>query len=150
LEHVAMIRSGYGDDYGDDDPLAIGRWRQAVKRAIEGKRGQAFLRELADAMDAMSVKELIAQHLVTTEGCCAVGVVCAARGLDVSMVDEFDPGDVGDAVGIARAMAAEIEFENDECGRVWDGSHHRDETPAERWTRMRKWVAKHTKELPCE
>jgi len=137
----AMSRSGYSDSYGDDDPLAMGRWRQAVRRAIEGKRGQAFLRELADAMDAMPVKELIAQHLVTTEGCCTVGVVCAARGLDVSPVDEFDPGDVGETVGIARAMAAEIEFENDECGR-------RGESPAERWTRMRKWVAKNIRVLP--
>lgn len=32
-----MSRSGYTDD--NDDPLAHGRWRQAVKRALEGKRG---------------------------------------------------------------------------------------------------------------
>lgn len=48
-----MSRSGYTDDYGDDDPLAHGRWRQAVKRSIEGKRGQALLRELLEALNVM-------------------------------------------------------------------------------------------------
>ena len=44
-----MSRSGYGDDYGDDDPLAIGRWRGAVNSAIRGKRGQQTLREILAA-----------------------------------------------------------------------------------------------------
>ena len=34
-----MSRSGYTDD--SEDPLALGRWRQAVKRSLEGRRGQA-------------------------------------------------------------------------------------------------------------
>lgn len=46
-----MSRSGYTDEYGDGDPLALGRWRQAVKRSIEGKRGQAMLRELLEALE---------------------------------------------------------------------------------------------------
>lgn len=128
-----MSRSGYVDDF--DDPLAIGRWQQAVNRAIKGKRGQAFLRELAEAMDAMPEKVLIADELINENGsCCTIGVVCKSRGIDVSTVDYEDTQAVGDAVGIARAMAAEIEFENDQD--FW----HSDETPADRWKRMRKWV----------
>ena len=46
-----MSRSGYTDD--NEDPLANGRWWQAVKRSLEGKRGQALLRELVEALDAM-------------------------------------------------------------------------------------------------
>lgn len=126
-----MSRHGYIDD--DDDCLALGRYRAQVASAIRGKRGQSFLRELAEAMDAMPVKELIENELIDDEGnCCAIGVVCKSRGLDVSTVDYEEPEQVGSLVGIARQMAAEIEFENDEGG--WR------ETPEKRWTRMRKWV----------
>ncbi len=129
-----MSRSGYVDDC--DDQLAIGRWRGTVKSAIRGKRGQAFLRELADAMDAMPEKVLIADELINAEGdCCTIGVVCKARGIDVSNIDLEETEQVGAAVGIARQMVAEIEYENDECG-AWGHP----ETPAERWQRMRKWV----------
>jgi hypothetical protein len=55
-----MSRSGYTDDYGDDDPLALGRWRSAVNNAIRGKRGQAFLHDLAATLDAMPEKKLSA------------------------------------------------------------------------------------------
>lgn len=150
-----MSRSGYSDDC--DDPLAFGRWRAQVKSAIRGKRGQSFLRELAAALDAMEVKELIAEELINDEGqCCTIGVVCKARGMDVSNLDYECPEIVGAAVGIARQLAAEIEYENDEIGsRMEKVTEERpsskpwhlgfrwervEETPAERWQRMRKWV----------
>jgi hypothetical protein len=128
-----MNRSGYSEEF---DPFKAGRWQLAVERAIRGKRGQAFLRELAKAMDEMPEKVLIADELIDNDGyCCAIGVVCQARGVDVSTVDYEDARSVAKAVGIARAMAAEIEFENDfDCRR---------ETPEQRWKRMRLWVDKH-------
>lgn len=131
-EGEVMSRSGYVDDCDDD--LMFGRWRAQVNNAIRGKRGQAFLKELAAAMDAMPEKILISDELIDEEGnCCAIGVVCKARGVDVSRVDYDDPDAVGNAVGIARQMAAEIEYHNDE----YDDGH---ETPEHRWQRMRKWV----------
>jgi hypothetical protein len=127
-----MNRSGYTDDCSDD-PLYYGRWRAQVKSAIRGKRGQAFLRELAAAMDAMPDKSLIAKELIDENGdCCTIGVVCKARQIDVSKIDIEDPEQVGNAVGIAKQLAAEIEWENDED--PWN------ETPEQRWVRMRKWV----------
>ena len=131
-----MNRSGYIDD-GDLDPLEFGRWRAQVKSAIRGKRGQAFLRELAAIMDATPEddRHLISGSLIDSEGCCCtIGVVCKARGLDVSRVDVEDPAEVGGLVGIARQMAAEIEYENDEVGS-WGC-----ETTRQRWDRMRRWV----------
>lgn len=126
-----MSRSGYSEDGGDYAEL----YRATVDRAIGGKRGQAFLRELASAMDAMPEKRLIAHELISEQGqMCTIGVVCAARGLDVTNVNADNADSVGGLVGIARSMAAEIEYENDECGRD-------DETPEHRWTRMRKWVS---------
>lgn len=129
-----MSRSGYTDDI--DDELAAGRWRGRVASALRGKRGQAFLREMAAAMDAMPVKALIADELINAEGdCCAIGTVCKARGVDVSRIDFNDPEEVARAVDIAHPLAAEIEFQNDESG-PWDHS----ETPQERWQRMRAWI----------
>ena len=129
-----MSRSGYVDDYICDN-LALGRWRAQVRSAIRGKRGQAFLRELIAALDAMPVKELIAEELVTTEGeVCAIGAVCKARGIDVSSVDYNSAEDVAAKVGIASQMVAEIEYENDEGGWV------EKDTDQDRWKRMRRWA----------
>lgn len=52
-----MSRSGYAD--WCDDNWAMIRWRGAVASAVRGKRGQAFLRELATTLDAMPEKRLI-------------------------------------------------------------------------------------------
>lgn len=136
-----MNRSGYSDDLASDDPLQYRRWRAQVLSATRGKRGQAFLRELAATLDAMPVKELIAGELVNdiTGGCCAIGAVCKARGLDVSKVDYEDPAQVGNLVGIAHPLAAEIEYEND-TGEVYVDGQWQQETPARRWQRVRKWV----------
>lgn len=111
-----MSRSGYTDD--NDDPLAHGRWRQAVKRSIEGKRGQALLRELVEALDAMPDKRLYAGSFATAEGeFCTLGVLAARRGTKVDdLGDEHDcdAETVGQRFGIAHAMAAEIMYMNDE------------------------------------
>ncbi len=152
-----MSRHGYVDD-GDDDNLAMGRWRAQVASSIRGKRGQAFLRDMAAALDAMLVKELIAEELVTEEGdCCAIGAVCLARGIDTSKIDYEEYGQVAAAVDIATPLAREIEYENDadyakfemkpDADKLPHWSRNRyiriAETPAERWQRMRKWVERH-------
>ena len=66
---------------------------------------------------------------------CTIGVFCKARGIDLGPINPDDPRQVGGAVGIARSMAAEIEFENDD-----DFAYHRDESSQERWNRMYHWV----------
>ena len=160
-----MSRSGYTDDYDDDG--TGGLWRGAVTRAISGKRGQAALLELAAAMDAMPVKVLAADSLVTADGeFCTLGVLGAARGLSMQGIDPEDWDAVAKAFGIAPAMVREIVFENDErddglewanwevCGpmrRAWPHweSHERsgyrstgEDPAAVRWKRMRAWVEK--------
>lgn len=129
-----MSRSGYTDDYDDSD-YPLGLYRGSVERAIRGKRGQSLLREMADAMDAMPVKELIAEEIVVDGAACALGVVAMKRGMDVSKLDPEDADTIANKFGIAPSMAREIVYMNDEAC-------YRNETPSERWTRMRKWVAK--------
>lgn len=124
-----MSRSGYSDDFGDNQ---LYLYRQAVERAIRGKRGQALLRALRDALDAMPVKRLITEEIVTAEGdCCALGCLALARGLDVSNVDPEDPHRVAKLFDIAPSLAREIVYENDE----WY-----DDSEEARWERMRRWV----------
>lgn len=130
-----MSRSGYCDD-GDYEYGQL--YRNSVDRAIQGKRCQAFLKELATALDAMPEKRLIEAELISESGeVCAIGSVCKARGLDVKGIDVNDSEAVGKLVGISRSMAAEIEYMNDEWGR-------HDETPEQRWEKMRKWVDRET------
>ncbi len=112
-----MSRSGYVDDC--DDNLAAGRWRGAVRSALRGSRGQALLRDLAAAMDAMEDKRLYRGSFATADGeFCALGVLGAARGTKVDdLGDEEDgcePAMVGQRFGISSAMAAEIMYLNDE------------------------------------
>lgn len=169
-----MSRSGYSDDGDYDyDPLALGRWRQAVRRALEGRRGQNLLRELVAALDAMEDKRLHSGSFATSEGeFCTLGVLGAKRGTkmdDLGDEDDCDPAEVGRRFGIAPAMAAEIMYLNDEyaadewkwidmeiCGPVrqhWPdfGLHkktirvHNDNHLFERWQNMRSWAAQQLK-----
>lgn len=133
------MRSGY--NYDNCDFGTYGLWRGAVRSAIRGKRGQSFLKELAAAMDAMPVKELIADELVDEAGkCCAIGSVLKARKHADKIlrqdIDYEDAQEVAKFTGIAWALAAEIMNENDEPFYRM----HKNETPAQRWERVRKWV----------
>ena len=137
-----MSRSGYSDDCGGWDLIC---WRGAVKSALKGKRGQEFLIELRDAMDAMTDKRLVTDTLEADGQFCALGVVGAKRGLDMSKIEAHCPENVSEAFGIARAMASEIVFENDEHpGNYEMQADGRGkwvaETPEHRWQRMRNWV----------
>lgn len=134
-----MSRAGYTDDC--DDPLQEGRWRAAVNSAMRGRRGQAFLREMLTAMDALPAKRLVREVLQVDTGMpfhrgdvCALGAVGVARGIDLEKIDPDDNETVAGTFGIADAMAREIMYWNDEGGTYR-------ETPEQRFARMRKWVA---------
>jgi len=126
-----MNRSNY-DEACDD--WALIRWRGAVTRAIRGKRGQAFLKELLETLDAMPQKELIEGSLATPAGeVCAIGSVMIKRGLDVVGLDSYDSTQIACKLGIADALVREIEFVND-----WGF-----QTVETRFERVRSWVQEH-------
>lgn len=134
-----MSRSGYSDDWDGSDWELI-CWRGAVLSAIRGKRGQAFLRELIEALDALPGKILIDEDLARNGEVCALGAVGKKRGLEMSRVDPEDRDAVGELFGIAPALAAEIVYENDEA-YFGPGT----ETPEHRFARMRKWAEENLK-----
>jgi hypothetical protein len=167
-----MSRSGLIEDDGEDI-LAAGRWRGAVKSAINGKRGQLFLRELAAALDAMPEKVLVAGALQSDDCChCTLGVIGHQRGLDMASFDVDDYDAIAASLKVNAKVAQEIMWENDEtfdeeeyiwveiCGpmrkRCYE-THWRDEKHVrevlvtkenvnhKRWLHMRAWVESNIK-----
>lgn len=132
-----MSRSGYTDDC-DYDWWSHIRWRGQVASSIRGKRGQEFLRALLKALDDLPEKRLIANELEADGNVCTIGALGRARGLDMAKLDPEDSAAVSGAFNIAEPLAREIVFLNDECG--WN------ETPEQRWARMRRDIASMIKE----
>ncbi len=72
------------------------------------------------------------------------GEVCALGALDPN-APVYEAEDLAVHFGVARALAAEIVYENDEHPMQWEeGANGRwvqpKETPEARWIRMRAWV----------
>lgn len=132
-----MSRHGYSDDI---DNWALIRWRGQVASAIRGKKGQAFLRELIDALDAMPEKKLIQGELRKDGEVCAMGAVGAKRGVNLEALDVHDYETIAETFGIARQLVQEIEYENDGDWRWGEWS------PEDRWKHVRDWAQKQIKE----
>lgn len=138
-----MSRSNYTDDYMEDD-LAGGRYRGMVASATRGKRGQQFFRDLLAALDAMPEKRLIVGELQQPDGeVCAIGALGRARGIDMSQIDPEDPEQVAPPFNIAKCLAQEVVYMNDEWFDFeYFGNVRIDYTPEKRWAEMREWVSK--------
>lgn len=137
-----MSRSEYTND--GEDQLALNRWRGAVKSAIRGRRGQAFLREMLEALDALPEKRLAKDVLVQEGEVCALGAVAVKRSLDVSGIDLEDYEahyQISQTFGIANALAREIMWCNDE-NYFFDGMFVREPTPEQRYEIVRSWVVR--------
>jgi hypothetical protein len=133
-----MNRSGYSDDL---DNWALIRWRGAVLSAIRGKRGQAILRELVRALDALPERKLAAGELLAPDGkYCALGAIGRMRGMDMRPINMSDYESLARAFGITVALAAEITYENDGCAAPSKFIEER------RWEYMRDWAMSHIKE----
>ena len=128
-----MSRSGYTYEIDGWDLI---RWRGAVQAAIKGIRGQELLHGLASALDMLPTKRLISHHLIDEDGqVCALGALGVACGSvhELRCIDSEDYELVAWFFGVANALVREIQYVNDE--RAWG------ETPEQRWTRMRAWIA---------
>jgi hypothetical protein len=145
---MTMSRSGYDDC--DDDRWSFIMYRGMVASATRGRRGQALLKDILIAMNAMPVKRLIAHELEQESSVCAIGAAGRLRGVDMSGLDPDDPETVAGRFDVADCLAREIVWMNDECGYTheWlpDQRQWREETPEERFRRMRKWVRSQIKD----
>ena len=107
-----------------------------MSSATKGKRGQVFFKALLDSLDGMGVKRLITGELEVSGEFCALGVLGFSSGVDMAVIDPYEPQEVSEAFDIAGALAQEVMFMNDEYYYFVDF-----ETPEQRWVRMRKWVS---------
>ncbi len=136
-----MSRSNYSDDLDSWDLI---KWRGQVASAIRGKRGQQLLLDLVAGLDALPEKVLIAEDLVDREGdVCALGAVGKFRGMTMENLDPKAPTQLAEAFGVAHQLAAEIAYINDEAGSY-------NETPQQRWQRVRDWAVKRLGPIPIE
>lgn len=147
-----MSRSGLVEDCDEQWMEAL--WRGRVANARRGRRGQKFFRDLLAALDAMPVKELQAMTFDDggeDGGCCALGALARAKGLDITNADPEDDQvaeELAVKFDVADCLTREVIWANDEWDsgyrrvRDYTGEHlgFRPDTPAERWQRMRKWV----------
>jgi hypothetical protein len=138
-------------------------WDQAIKNALRGRRGQAVLGELREALLALPEPRLIEGSVVAEGQVCAIGALAAHRlqkgpmtlgrplvtkdeAVVTSLADleeqfgwrledsEVGTVELGQAMGLVRALAWEIAYQNDE-----EGPSSR-ETPEERYLRVLAWV----------
>lgn len=145
-----MSRSNYNDDI---DPWDLIRWRGAVKSAVRGTRGQALLRELLAALDAMPQRELVASRFEADGEFCALGVLGKHRGIEVGMLESDDDDDdtdtklVAKTFGVADALVREIMDVNDRGSEPYfeyeaqRNDHLAAMQKKKRWQRVRDWVA---------
>lgn len=146
-----MSRSGYSENECDsqEEQWAQIRWRGAVASALRGKRGQAFIRELKEQLEAMPEKKLIAEELINENGeVCAVACVMKARGIDMTDVEIDDFERIADLCNVNEKVIQEIEWENDQARKFYVGPHvgyqntamtHWDTSPETRWKEMHAW-----------
>jgi hypothetical protein len=137
-------------DYDDEGDIPYALWRQTVRNALQGKRGQKALREIEAALLALPEPRLIEGSLCAeTPGrpyeFCVVGAWARARILagngprglktldDLKDFDDEDPdqtADLGRVMGCAYAMAWELGQQNDYHGA----------SPESRYRYVLSWV----------
>jgi hypothetical protein len=93
------------------------------------------LQSLVAALDAMPEKRLVSSVLQDDDGeVCVLGAALKYANKECPVSDDdFDKEWTAGQLGIAVQLVQETVFTNDECGC--------NETPEQRWTRMRRWAA---------
>lgn len=126
------MRFNYSEDEDFDGQFEL--YEANCSRSLCGKKGQAELRILRDALLAMPKKELIHEALHDEDGgMCAIGAYAQAKGVDIKTLDPEDATDeVGQEAGMPRLVAWTVVMKND-----IDFDRH---TPEKRYQAMLNWV----------
>lgn len=132
------MRISFSED--EDFPGQFGLWQANCQRSINGKVGQAILRELEQALLALPSKRLIADELENREGdVCVVGALVKYRGITELKNDPEEMEDVGVELGMPRMVAWKVVCLND----VELGSYGMfAATPEQRYEKVLRWVQK--------
>jgi hypothetical protein len=171
-----VSRSGYtdGDCDSAEDFLRMMGYNANVRRCLAGRAGQAFLWELYQALEALPRRRIIKAALEKDGDYCSLGAVARARGVELLKLLRIENADdlnvdetlgiLASLLGIKDMLAREIMYQNDAADEMHEACgppapHHswlswcataptRDETPEERWLRIRAWVADELRDIP--
>lgn len=145
-----MSRISYCDDEDFQNQAYL--WQANQERSINGRKGQAALRELESALLALPEKRLIAGELENAVGeVCAVGALAKFKGKENPRVaanedkvpledsevlpEELEEVtiDLAQELGMPRMIAVAVVHENDDC---WPASI----TPEQRYNKVLAWT----------
>ena len=129
-----MSRSGLTEGWGlsQEENWAYIRFRGAVKSAIRGRNGQAFLKEALRVLDDMEKRELVEGAAERDGSYCMLGAMAHKRH-GIQKDHEGYAEELASILQIPDALAREIVYMNDEGTCI-------KETSEQRYTRVRKWI----------
>jgi len=156
------MRIGYSED--EDYPGQFELWQANCRRSLQGKAGQAALRELEAALLALPEKRLIAHKMIDADGeVCAIGALAKHKGRDLlAEPNLYEDGEfegdgemeeIGMELGMPRLVAWKVVCRNDieidghyetlPGPARWYGDRPQayvPVTPEERYEQMLAWV----------
>lgn len=132
--------------YENDCDYIEGLQHGWLSSAIRGRRGQAFLRELVAALDALPAPELSCGALedAQTGCCCAFGAVRRLRGPENVKLDfhpdeeEIAPTYLAEPFGVSETLAWAVVQANEEIDE-----QNTEPARRRRWARVRAWAVLH-------
>src|SRR5271169_5049168 len=89
-------------------------WRANLRRTMQSERGQAFLQELLEALDALPQKRLIQGAMQQGREVCALGAVGLKRRINLGGLDSRNHDELAAAFGISSMLVQEIAYWNDQ------------------------------------
>lgn len=142
--------SRFDDCYDEDFPNQAELYRANVQRALKGKRGQAFLKELEEALVALPEKKLIEGRICEMGKVCAMGALALKRRVSSGekiedalrwLEDEAPQEGYADETaafmekhfGVLGCLAMEVAYTNDE-------RRQKDPTEEARYEKVLTWV----------
>jgi hypothetical protein len=164
-----MSRIPEGECEDEDSVRMHNLWMANYARQLKGKPGQAFLRELRDALLALPEKALIEGQIAKGGQVCALGSLALKRRVDagesreaviadLSSInvnpndDDFDGRYIYEwaraVLNAPRYLAWMVPSENDDDGMHWTPNGIIEVTPEQRYERMLRWVERCLEEQP--
>jgi hypothetical protein len=129
-------------NYSDDEyfPGQFALWQANCWRSLQGKAGQAALRELERALLSLPSRRLIEGALQDATGdVCAIGALARHRGVIAEIkASHQEMEEVGVELGMPRLVAWKLIELNDV--ELSSQDRHRQITPEQRYERVLAWV----------
>ena len=91
------------------------QWRLAVARAIQRKSGQAFLKEMKAALEALPEKKLLMENLqdeYEDGAVSALGAIGRLRNLKMSNIDPEDYEQIAALFKVPHSLVCEVMYMN--------------------------------------